>query len=97
MGAANADTLDQLLAIITSGVANIKKAYAKADVPIPNLNDLYTPDSVEESVSSTTMLVVAAATQLISTLRNPGQLVTEHSYAVSQTHTSIYQIDAQPP
>lgn len=76
------DSLDQLLAIMTSGVASIKEAYARADAPLPDLNEPYIYHPVEESVASTTMLVVAAAAQLISTLRNPGQLIIENSYAV---------------
>lgn len=84
------NTLRQLLAIINTGVASIEKAYSEADIPLPNLDELYTPNNVEESVASTIILVVAAASQLISTLRNPGQLLYEQSFAVSQSTSQTH-------
>jgi hypothetical protein len=58
------DPLDQLLAIINSGVGEIKSTY-----------EPYTASELEHKVAATTALVVAAAEQLVATIRLPTESI----------------------
>jgi hypothetical protein len=78
-----ASKLDALLAIISSGVAEIKHAYASAGRIVPDLDTPYVPDIVEPSLETTRALVVAAASQLVAAVGNPGKLIIETTAAVS--------------
>lgn len=77
--------LDQLLSIITAGVHDIKRAYVEADQPFPDFQKPYTPNATEQSAPVMTQiaLVVAAASQLVRTLRSPAQTVIEETLSVS--------------
>jgi hypothetical protein len=77
--------LDQLLSIITTGVQDIKRSYTAADQPFPNFQKPYAPNAAAQStqVMTQTALVVAAASQLIRTLRSPAQTVIEETLSVS--------------
>jgi hypothetical protein len=70
--------IDQLVGIITSGVADIKRTHATAGgVPAPNLDEPYTESTVEQKTAVQTTLVIAAASQLIRTLQKPASVVKE--------------------
>jgi hypothetical protein len=72
------DALDQLLHIITTGVADIKQAYAAAGRSPPSLDDLYQgPDALELALAPATALVVAASQQLVATLRLPTEALAD--------------------
>jgi hypothetical protein len=71
----SADKLDALLAIISSGVGEIKQAYASAGQPVPDPDAPYTPDDIEPGVETSKALVVAAALQLIAAVGNPGKIL----------------------
>jgi hypothetical protein len=73
--AMSADKLEALLAIISSGVGEIKQAYASAGEPVPDPDAPYVPDHVEPGVETSKALVVAAALQLIAAVGNPGKIL----------------------
>jgi hypothetical protein len=73
--AMSADKLEALLAIISSGVGEIKHAYASAGEPVPDPDAPYVPDNVEPGVETSKALVVAAALQLIAAVGNPGKIL----------------------
>jgi hypothetical protein len=75
--------LDQLVSIISSGVADIKRTYAAAGVAGPSLDQPWTANAVEQETMVQTTLVVAAASQLIRTLQPPGSIVIESMMGVS--------------
>jgi hypothetical protein len=77
------DSLDQLLHIITAGVAEIKSAYAAAGRSPPSLDDLYRgPGELELALAPASTLVVAASQQLIATLRLPPEALLDVSSGV---------------
>jgi hypothetical protein len=77
------DPLDALLGVISSGLAEIKTIYSKEGISTPSLDDPYSPNPVERKVGQATNLVVAAAFQLIATLRHPSGSLVEASGGVS--------------
>jgi hypothetical protein len=77
------DTLDQLLGIITDGVADIKRVYVSADRPFPSLDEPYwQPDALDEQISTARTLIVAAAQQLIAMVRLPAESVSDEALGV---------------
>lgn len=90
---ASFSNLDQLLSIITAGVQDIKRAYAAADQPFPDLQKPYTPSELDLSahVVSQTTLVVAAASHLIRVLRPPAQTVIEETLSVHRLYITYVQ------
>jgi hypothetical protein len=75
--------LDQLVDLISSGVADIKRTYAAAGVAGPSLDKPWTANTVEQETAVQTTLLVAAASQLIRTLQPPGSIVIESMMGVS--------------
>jgi hypothetical protein len=63
------DSLDALLSIITSGISDIKAAYAAEGVSLPSLDEPYAPSSAELKSTPAVDLVVSAALQLVATIR----------------------------
>jgi hypothetical protein len=77
------DTLDQLLGIISDGVADIKRVYVSADRPFPSLDEPYwQPDAFDEKISTARTLIVAAAQQLIAMVRLPAESVSDEALGV---------------
>jgi hypothetical protein len=58
--------LDQLVDMITSGVANIKRAYVAADATPPNLDEPWVPLPIEQETAARANLVSAAAFQVVN-------------------------------
>jgi hypothetical protein len=77
------EALDKLLAIITDGVADIKRVYLSANQAFPSLDEpYYGPDALDGQVAHASALVVAAAQQLIAMVRLPTDSVHDTSYGV---------------
>lgn len=74
--------LDELVNIITSGVASIKCAYVAAGATAPNIDKPWTASDIEQETSALAVLVSAAAFQLASTLRNPNTVMWEATSGV---------------
>jgi hypothetical protein len=80
------EALDQLLAVINDGVADIKLAYATASQPFPNLDQPYSgPNGLETAVAPATARVVAAANQLLATIRIPSRSVLDSTMGVRKS------------
>jgi hypothetical protein len=75
--------LDQLVDLITAGVADIKRSYKDAGIPAPRLNEPWAPTPIDHQVEAQALLVSAAATQLAATLRAPHHLLWESTWGVS--------------
>jgi hypothetical protein len=85
------DELDQLLDIVTTGVADIKRIYADAGRSPPRLEEPYGgPDELEKTLAPATTLVVSAAKQLIATLHNPTLYVADSFQGVSSIRWTGY-------
>jgi hypothetical protein len=77
------DALDQLLGIITDGVADIKRVYVSANRPFPSLDEPYwRPDALDEKISTARTLIVAAAQQLIAMVQLPAESVSDEALGV---------------
>jgi hypothetical protein len=74
--------LDQLVDIITTGVADLKRAYNAAGASAPSIDQPWTPTTIEEETSAQVTMVAAAAFQLSSTLRNPNTIMWEATSGV---------------
>lgn len=61
--------LSALSAIISSGVADIESAYAAQGATYPSLDEPFRPDPMDAMVQEAANLVIAAAGQLIATIR----------------------------
>jgi hypothetical protein len=64
-------SLSALLSLISSGIADIESAYAANGAKFPSLDEPLRPDPMEGKVVAAANLVVAAAAQLIATVRPP--------------------------
>ncbi|KAI0063931.1 S-adenosyl-L-methionine-dependent methyltransferase [Artomyces pyxidatus] len=80
--------LAALASIITSGVHTLESAYSEHGVPFPSLDEPYSagPLDNDAAVTATTHLIIAAAHQLIATIRTP--IATIHDYAPSMYMSS---------
>ncbi|KAI0064216.1 S-adenosyl-L-methionine-dependent methyltransferase [Artomyces pyxidatus] len=80
--------LASLTSIISSGVQTLEYAYSDHGVPFPSLDEPYCPGPLDNdaAVTATTHLIVAAAYQLIATVRLP--IATIHDYAPSMYMSS---------
>lgn len=63
--------ISALSAIISSAVANIDAAYAAQGVTFPSLDEPFRPSPMDGKVQDATNLIIAAAAQLIATVRPP--------------------------
>lgn len=65
--------LAALAEIISQGVQTLESAYAKEGVPFPSLDEPFTPGPLDgdPDVGNATRLVIAAAYQIIATVRPP--------------------------
>jgi hypothetical protein len=77
------DSLDTLVALITSGVSDIKAAYAAESVDFPTLDNPYVPASVDGKVLDAVNVVVTAAFHLIAMIRTPMDSVLDATFGVS--------------
>jgi hypothetical protein len=82
--------LDQLVNIIASSVADIKRAYTTAGVAAPRLDELWKPAPIDHEVEVQTLLVSSAAAQLVATPRTPNQLLFETVTRVRDALQTMY-------
>ncbi|KAI0064466.1 S-adenosyl-L-methionine-dependent methyltransferase [Artomyces pyxidatus] len=77
----NPSPLTALVGIIASSVQALESAYSQQGAAFPSLDEPYSPGPLnnDATVAATTRLIVAAAHQLIATVREP--LETIHDYA----------------
>jgi hypothetical protein len=65
------DTVDALLRVIASAVADVKAIYGQEGTAFPSLDDVYEPTVADDKSAKARELVVAAAMHLAAAMRSP--------------------------
>ena len=88
--------LKQLVEIISSGVKTLESAYDKDGVPLPSLNDPFVPTAMDTNmeVNATAQLIVAAAFQIIATVRAPMETLQDYAPAMYTSGALAVVVDA---
>ncbi|KAI0041964.1 S-adenosyl-L-methionine-dependent methyltransferase [Auriscalpium vulgare] len=92
---ANDSPLLALAAIISAGVRTLEDAYAQQGHTFPSLNEPFTgpgPLDGDKALADTTRLIVAAAHQIIATVRSPIETFQDYAPALYMT-TSLGFVD----
>ncbi|KAI0260406.1 S-adenosyl-L-methionine-dependent methyltransferase [Gloeopeniophorella convolvens] len=78
------DDLNALVGILTQNVQTLQESYAQKGASFPSLDDPYKPGPLDNDpeVSATTRLIVAAAFQIIATVRNPLDTIQDYAPAM---------------
>ncbi|KAG6817814.1 hypothetical protein H0H87_003222 [Tephrocybe sp. NHM501043] len=81
--------LTELLNIITSGVQTLESAYAKDGQQYPSLDEPFRPIALDQDAALTEArrLIVAAAAQLIATVRSPVETLQDYAPGLYNTAT----------
>ncbi|KAJ7599610.1 S-adenosyl-L-methionine-dependent methyltransferase, partial [Mycena floridula] len=82
-----ASPLQALVTLITTQVENLESEYSKSRIPFPSLDKPFQPAPLDfdPKLAETRRLIVAAAAQLIATVRSPPELLLEESTALYTT------------
>ena len=96
---AMASPLSALVSIISSGVHTLESTYSKHGSKFPSLDDPYVPGALEEdpALIETTRLVVAAAAQLIATVRLPEDTVREYALSMYIPTSISFVVETSVP
>ncbi|KAF8218310.1 S-adenosyl-L-methionine-dependent methyltransferase [Mycena galopus ATCC 62051] len=91
--------LATLAQLITSGVQTLEAAYAKQGIPYPSLDAPFqpTPLDFDPALFQTAHLIVAAASQLIATVRSPMETIQAYAASMHVTSTLGFVVDADIP
>ncbi|KAI0045351.1 S-adenosyl-L-methionine-dependent methyltransferase [Auriscalpium vulgare] len=81
---ANDNPLLALAAIISSGAETLNNAYSKRGLSFPSLNEPFSPGPLDDDqgLADTTRLIVAAAHQIIATVRSPMETIQDYCPAM---------------
>lgn len=84
-------TLRTLAHAILSGIDTIEDLYSKAGVPLPSLNSLFSPSSLDkdDALGDAQRLVAGAAAQIIATTRQPMEYIQESTFSGMYTTASL--------
>ncbi|KAI0292082.1 S-adenosyl-L-methionine-dependent methyltransferase [Multifurca ochricompacta] len=79
--------LTALVGIISQGVQHLEFAYSKHDLSFPSLDEPFKPGPLDNDpeLDATTRLIVAAAYQIIATVRTPLETIQDHVGAMYST------------
>lgn len=91
--------LSALANIISSNAQNLEAAYAKSGAEFPSLDDPFrpTPLDFDPTLDQTKALIVAAAAQLLATVRSPIEMLQEYSPGMYWTATLGFVVDTNIP
>lgn len=91
--------LAELAQLISSGVKTLEDAYTKQGIPFPSLDAPFqpTPLDFDPALFQTAHLIVAAASQLIATVRSPMETVQAYAASMHVTSTLGFVVDADIP
>ncbi|KAI0063823.1 S-adenosyl-L-methionine-dependent methyltransferase [Artomyces pyxidatus] len=91
--------LKALATIISSSVQTLESAYSKKGVPFPSLDDPFQPISLynEHDVVTATNLIVAAAHQIIATVRQPMDTLFDYAPAMYTSAALGLAVDVNVP
>ncbi|KAF7324826.1 4-O-methyltransferase 1 [Mycena kentingensis (nom. inval.)] len=94
-----ASPLLALSQLIAAGVQTIDAAYAKQGIPYPDLNAPFQPSPLDfdPALFQTAQLIVAAASQLIATVRSPMETIQNYAASMHVTSTLGFVVDADVP
>lgn len=94
-----ATPLLSLLDILSSGIHTIESTYAKAVQKYPSLDQPWTPGALDEdpAVVDMSRLVVAAAYQVIATIRTPAETLQASAGAMYDSVTLNLVLDVHIP
>ncbi|KAF7368965.1 4-O-methyltransferase 1 [Mycena venus] len=94
-----ATPLAALAQLITTGVKTLEDAYAKQGIPYPSLDAPFqpTPLDFDPALFQTAHLIVAAASQLIATVRSPMETIQAYAASMHVTSTLGFVVDADIP
>ncbi|KAI0267868.1 S-adenosyl-L-methionine-dependent methyltransferase [Gloeopeniophorella convolvens] len=78
------DDLTALVQILSQSVTTLQESYAKKGAPFPSLDDPFKPGPLDDDpgVADTTRLIVAAAYQIIATVRSPLETIQDYAPAM---------------
>jgi hypothetical protein len=87
--------LSTLATIISSGVQTLESAYARDGQTFPSLDDPFEPRSLDQDLAllETRRLIVAAAAQIIASVRMPAETILESTLGVCMTSTLGFVVD----
>ncbi|KAJ7489535.1 S-adenosyl-L-methionine-dependent methyltransferase [Mycena latifolia] len=94
-----ASPLAALAQLISAGVQTLEDAYAKQGIPYPSLDAPFqpTPLDFDPALFQTAHLIVAAASQLIATVRSPMETIQSYAASMHVTSTLGFVVDADIP
>lgn len=95
----SSDPLDALVSIITSCVKDLQSSYGKHGLSVPSLDDPIAPGPLDgdDKTNETVRLIVAAATQLIATVRHPRDTVWEQGPSMYLSALLAFVVDVDIP
>ncbi len=87
--------LDALVDILSSQVKTFQTAYTNAGQPVPSIDEPWCPSALDANAAliQTRKLIVAAAYQLISTVRSPIEIMQEGGFAAFTSVALAYVED----
>ena len=87
MSSSRVSSLSALAGVITNGISAIEAGCTSRDVQYPTLDDPPTPESlaIQQDFSDQSLLVVAAAYQLVATLMSPHSFYQKMMSGVSRS------------
>lgn len=87
--------------IISSGVRTLDAAYAKEGVPFPSLDEPFRPGAPslegDLALQQTTRLIIAAASQIIASVRHPMETVMDLAPAAYSSASLATVVEAHVP
>jgi len=91
--------LTALASIISSGVQTLESAYAKDGLNFPSLDDPFQPNHLtfDPALMDTTRLIVAAAAQIIATVRFPMETIQNDLMGMYTTALLGFAVEANVP
>ena len=87
--------LDALVDILSSQVKTFQSAYTDSGQPVPSIDEPWRPSTLDANPAliQTRKLIVAAAYQLISTVRSPIEVMQEGAFAAFTSVALAYAED----
>ncbi|KAJ7250604.1 S-adenosyl-L-methionine-dependent methyltransferase [Mycena rebaudengoi] len=96
---ASPSPLAALSQLIATGVQTLEAAYEKQGIPYPSLDAPFqpTPLDFDPALFQTAHLIIAAASQLIATVRSPMETIQSYTASLHTTSTLGFVVDAEIP
>ncbi|KAG6843345.1 hypothetical protein H0H93_001316, partial [Arthromyces matolae] len=91
--------LSALAAIISNQVAALEAAYAEKSIPVPSLDAPFIPNPLDfdPSLAPTKAVIVAAAAQLLASVRSPIETLQEYGPGMYLSATLGFVVETNIP